>query len=180
VLLVMGGWRLLARFRFPLLFLAFQVPLPGFILDSITGPLKSYVSHLVEALLYTAGYPIARSGVVLSIGPYQLLVADACSGLNSLYSLAALGTLFLHLSRTTGVLRNVLLLSGIVPIAIAANVLRVLALVLITYYFGDEAGQGFLHDFAGMMLFIVALGLLFGLDALLRRLTWLAPREARA
>ncbi|MCZ7562780.1 MAG: exosortase [Burkholderiales bacterium] len=152
---------------FPLLFLVFMVPLPGVIVDAITGPLKQNVSLIAENLLYWTGYPVARTGVVLSVGPYQLLVADACSGLNSMYSLSALGGLYLYLMQYQSRWRNAILLGAILPIAFAANVIRVMILVLVTYHFGDAAGQGFLHGFAGMILFVIALVLLFVLDAVL-------------
>jgi len=180
LLLVLGGWPMLKALWFPLAFLAFLVPLPGFILEAATAPLKGFVSQAVEVLLYHAGYPIARSGVVLAIGKYQLLMADACSGLNSLYSLAALGCLYLYLTPRAGLLRGALLLASILPIAVIANILRVLTLVLITFHYGDEAGQSFLHDFAGLALFASALAMLFGLDAILARMPGLRRREAVA
>ena len=180
LLLVLGGWPALKALWFPLAFLAFLVPLPGFILEAATAPLKNFVSHAVEVLLYQAGYPIARSGVVLAIGKYQLLMADACSGLNSLYSLAALGCLYLYLTPRAGLLRSAMLLASILPIAVVANVLRVLALVLITYHYGDEAGQSFLHDFAGLALFASALVMLFSLDSILARIPGMRQKEAVA
>ncbi|MET5012202.1 archaeosortase/exosortase family protein, partial [Burkholderia pseudomallei] len=88
------------------------------------------------------------SGVMLVIGPYQLLVADACSGLNSLFTLEALGLLYMKVMRYQSKARNVLLAVMIVPISFVSNVARVLVLVLITYHLGDEAGQGFAHGFA--------------------------------
>jgi exosortase B len=164
------GWRALARLWFPLFFLVFLVPPPGFMIDIATAPLKNFVSQLVESMLYELGYPIARAGVILMIGQYQMLVTDACSGLNSLYSLAALGFLYLYLTGPGTPLRTVALLASIAPIALVANVARVLILTLITFYFGEEAGQSFLHGFAGMTLFATALLLLLGLDVLLQRL----------
>jgi exosortase len=107
-------------------------------------------------------------GVMLSIGQYKLLVADACSGLNSMFSLSALGLLYLYLMKYRSWLHNGLLLLAVLPIAFAANVIRVMALVLITYYFGDEAGQGFAHAAAGMVLFVAALMLLMLFDVFLR------------
>lgn len=166
-LLIVSGTRGLRAFWFPLFFLIFMVPLPGAFVDALTGPLKKHISEIAEHILYAAGYPIARSGVTLTIGPYQLLVADACSGLHSLYSLSALGLLYLYLMKHQQTMRNVLLALSIVPIAFGANVIRVMFLVLVTYHLGDEAGQGFLHGFAGMVLFVAALLLLFLLDALL-------------
>jgi exosortase len=121
-------------------------------------------------MLYELGYPIARAGVILMIGQYQMLVTDACSGLNSLYSLAALGFLYLYLTGPGTPVRSAALLASIAPIALVANVARVLILTLITFYFGEEAGQSFLHGFAGMTLFATALLLLLGLDVLLQRL----------
>jgi exosortase B len=152
---------------FPLFFILFMIPLPGFIVDSATGSLKQHVSVLAENIIYFLDYPIARNGVVLTIGQYQLLVADACSGLHSMFSLSAMGLLYLYLMSHTNWARNAILVSAILPIAFAANVVRVIILVLVTYHFGDEAGQGFVHDFAGLLLFVVGLLLLFVLDALL-------------
>ncbi len=168
--LLLLGWRALARLWLPLAFLIFLVPLPGFVIVSMTGPLKSMVSQMVESVLYELGYPIARSGVMLSIGQYQLLVTDACSGLNSLYTLAALGLLYLYLTASGNIARTVCLLAGILPIAFAANFVRVLILTLITFHLGDGVAQSFLHGFAGMTLFAIALLLLLGLDALLHRI----------
>jgi exosortase B len=176
--LLLGGWPALRRLWFALFFLLFLVPLPGFVIVSMTGPLKSLVAQAVESMLYALGYPIARSGVVLSIGQYQLLIADACAGLNSIFSLAALGFLYLYLTAAGSLARSALLLASIVPIAVAANLLRVLALVLITFHFGDAAGQSFFHGSAGMALFAAALLLLLGFDVLLRQ--WPAFRPSRA
>lgn len=160
------GWR---TYRFPLLFLFFLVPLPDFMLEAMTGSLKNKVSWATEFLLHHAGYPIARDGVTLTMGQYQLLVADACSGLNSIIALAAMGLLYLHLMRHDSRWRNFILLLAVVPIAVLANLLRVIFLVLMTYHFGDEAGQGFMHGLAGLFLFVVALGGLFALDSALGR-----------
>lgn len=172
VLLAMRGWSGLRALWFPVLFFAFAIPLPGLIVDAATGPLKQTVSAVAESILYAAGYPIARSGVILNVGQYQLLVADACSGLNSMFSLSALGLLYLYLMRYRSSLHIGLILLSILPIAFAANIVRVMILVLVTYHFGDEAGQGFIHGFAGMVLFIAALLMLFAFDGVLRMAFW--------
>lgn len=167
VLLVTLGAAAARTVWFALFFLLFMVPLPGFLVDAATGPLKQYVSVIAEHILYFLGYPIGRSGVTLTVGPYQLLVADACSGLHSMFSLTAMGLLYLYLMEHKSWLRNGILIASILPIAFAANVVRVMVLVLVTYHFGDEAGQGFIHDSAGIVLFVVALLFLFALDSLL-------------
>lgn len=166
-LLITLGSRAARALWFALFFLVFMIPLPGFIVDAATGPLKQYISVIAEHVLYAAGYPIARSGVMLTVGPYQLLVADACSGLHSMFSLSAMGLLYLYLMQRTSITRNLIIMAAILPIAFAANVVRVMVLVLVTYHLGDEAGQGFLHGFAGIMLFVIGLLFLFVLDWLL-------------
>lgn len=166
-LLLMKGVPALRLAWFAVLYMVFMVPLPGIFVDAVTGPLKQWVSVIVEGLLHAAGYPIARTGVTMTIGQYQLLVADACSGLNSMFSLSALGTLFMYIMARKSLAHNAVMLVSILPIAFAANIVRVILLVLITYHLGDEAGQGFLHGAAGMLLMLVALAIFFVLDALL-------------
>jgi exosortase B len=168
VLLLMRGWQAVRVMWFPLVFMLFLIPLPGLLVEIITGTLKQHVSGVAEEILYATGYPITRMGVMLSIGQYKLLVADACSGLNSMFSLSALGLIYLYLMKYRSWWHNGLLLLAVLPIAFAANVIRVMALVLITYYFGDEAGQGFAHTAAGMLLFVAALLLLMAFDGVLR------------
>jgi exosortase B len=168
LILVFFGRATLLRLWFPLFFMLFMIPLPGILVDAVTQPMKMGVSWAAEHLLYALGYPIARTGVILVIGQYQLLVADACAGLHSLFTLEALGLLYLNLVRHDSFARNVTLAILIVPISFCANVIRVIVLTLITYHFGDEAGQGFLHGFAGMVLFISALILIIGVDSMLR------------
>ena len=151
---------------FPLLFLVFMIPWPGDWVSFVTSPLKSAVSAVASSLLFAAGYPVGRSGVILTVGQYQLLVADACAGLNSMFTLEALGLLYMNIMQYTNVARNIALAVLIIPISFVANVIRVMILVLVTYHFGDEAGQGFVHGFAGMVLFLVALTLILSTDKL--------------
>ena len=167
MILFLRGANTLRILWFPVIFLLFLVPLPGVILDALTGPLKFQVSNLVENILYFFGYPIARSGVVINIGQYQLLVADACSGLNSMYSLSALGLLYVYLMERDEKWRNALLMLSILPIAFFSNMVRIIGLVLLTYYFGDAVGQGFLHEFAGFVLFAFSISTLLAFDKLL-------------
>jgi exosortase B len=164
-LLLVGGWRAIRIAAFPLAFLIFVTPLPSSIIDAMTGTLKQVVSALAESILYGIGYPIARSGVVISIGPYQLMVADACSGLKSMFSLSAMGLLFVYLQCHKSLIRNSFLIASLLPIAFAANVVRVIILILVTYHFGDAAGQGFVHDASGIVLFIAAMLLLAMIDS---------------
>lgn len=166
--LLMRGGSALKVMWFPLFFMLFMIPLPGTLVSVLTLPMKMAVSYVSEHILFWVGYPIARTGVILQIGQYQLLVADACAGLQTLLTLEALGLFYLNVVRHTSAFRNVALAILIVPISFTANVIRVIVLTLITYHLGDAAGQGFLHGFAGLVLFVSALLLIIGLDSLLQ------------
>jgi len=170
-LLAMRGRPALHAFWFPLLYIGYLVPLPGFLVDALTLPTKQGVSELAAQILYTAGYPVARSGVILIIGQYQLLVADACSGLNSMFSLTAVGLLYLYVANRESLLHNAMIVVSLLPIAFFANMVRVIALVLVTFYFGDAAGQGFMHWLSGLMLFVIALISILLLDSALAKLS---------
>jgi exosortase len=169
------GHRVLMKMWFPIVYLGFLVPLPGWLLDTMTQPLKMFVSDAVTWMLAGVGYPISQVGVTLYIAQYQLLVEDACAGLNSIISLTAVGLFYIYLLHNASWRYSLLLLAFVLPIAIAANIVRVIILVLLTYYFGNEVAQGYLHDFAGIVTFVSALLLIFLLDTLLtpvrRRLT---------
>ena len=176
-LLFFKGRAALRRAWFPLLFLLFALPLPFSLVLTLTGPLKAGASAAATQLLAWAGYPAGRSGVVITIGQYQLLVSEACAGLQTMFTLEAMGLLYASLMNHAQVARNVALTLLVVPVSFGANVVRVMALALITYHFGDAAGQGFLHGFAGLVLFAVALALIIGVDRLLG-LAWRGGREA--
>ncbi len=164
LLLIFRGRAAFKAAFFPMFFMLFMVPLPEALVASVTGPLKSAVSAVASNLLYQIGYPVGRTGVLMTIGPYQLLVADACAGLNSMFTLEALGLLYMNLMNYTSIARNAALAILLVPISFCANIVRVMILVLVTYHFGDAAGQGFVHGFAGMVLFMVALMLMLFAD----------------
>jgi exosortase B len=168
ILLIVWGGNAMKVMWFPFFFMLFMIPLPGAIVSALTLPMKMAVSFVTEHILFWAGYPIARNGVILQIGQYQLLVADACAGLQTLLTLEALGLFYINLFKHTSAFRNIALAILIVPISFSANVIRVITLTLITYYFGDAAGQGFLHGFAGLLLFMSALLLIISVDSILQ------------
>jgi exosortase len=170
VLLRLFGLGSLRRHAFPLFYLALAVPPPGWLIASMTAPLQSLVSGAAGRIAMILGYPVARQGVLLFVGPYQLLVEEACSGLNSLFGLSAISLLYIFLTHRASWRYSLLLLAAVLPIAILVNIMRILALIAITWRFGDATAQGFLHGTTGLVLFAVALVLIFALDSLLEPL----------
>jgi exosortase B len=174
-LLLMRGARTLRRLWFPLVFLLFAVPLPGSLMDAILVPLKQQVSATVEWVLHGLGYPVARTGVVLTIGQYQLLIADACSGLASMMALTGIGVLYVYVAGHKSIAHNVILLASELPFAFVSNVIRVIILMLGTYHLGEAVGQR-LHDVMQYIQMAMTFGLFFLFDWVLSRLL---PGRAR-
>jgi exosortase len=166
-LLLVGGWPLARVFAFPLAFLVFSIPPPTWLLDAFTVPLKVWISDIVSNGLYNLGYPVAQNGAMIMIGSYELMVKDACSGINSIFALSAIGIFYVHEFVGDNLVRKLILIVSIIPITIVANIFRVVALVLGSYYLGVDRIEGLFHDLTGISLFVFALLLFFLLDRVL-------------
>jgi exosortase len=161
------GLRALGAIWFPVGYLAFLIPPPGWLIDEITAPLKQFVSWAAMAILSPAGIPVSREGVTIFVGSYQLLVEDACSGMNSMIGLIAVSLIYIYLLRGSHLRYAGILTAATIPIAVLGNIIRIITLILLTYFFGDEVAQGFLHETAGLFLFVVDLALVFAADRIL-------------
>ena len=161
-----AGGAVMRLLWFPLVYLLFVFPPPDTAVAMVTQPLKIWISRAAIDLLYFVGYPIAGSGVTIQIGQYQMLVAAACAGLNSLISLSAIGLFYIYIRHNANWRYAALLMLAIVPVAILANFMRVLILVLITYHFGEAMAQGFIHNFAGVTMFAISVLGIFAVDAI--------------
>jgi exosortase len=150
----------------PLIYLAFALPPPDTVVAAVTQPIKIAISSWAVFALHAVGYPVASSGVTIQIGQYELLVAAACSGLNSIVTLTALCLFYVYLRHRSDPVAFLVIALAAIPVAIVSNFVRVLVLVLVTYHLGDAAAQGFLHDFAGLLMFSIALLTIFGVDQL--------------
>jgi exosortase len=175
---VIGG-RALKELWFPLLYLAFIFPPPETLVAAVTVPMKMELSRAAVKFLSLLGYPVGGEGVRIYIGQYELLVAAACSGLNSIISLSAISLFYIYLRHQANWRYALLLATLIVPVALAANFVRVIILILLTYHAGEAAAQGFLHNFAGILMFAVALLLIFSLDEGLTRF-WRSRQHRKA
>jgi exosortase len=160
------GLRAMRLLWFPIVYFAFLFPPPDNVVATVTQPLKLIISRAAVALLDAFGMPIARRGVMIQVDQYEILVAAACAGLNSIMSLSAIALFYVYVRHNANWRYAVVLMLAVVPVAIVANFVRVLLLILITYFAGDAWAQGFLHGFAGMVMFAVALLGIFGIDSL--------------
>ena len=161
---VVQGPAVIRLIWFPLVYLAFTLPPPDTVVAAVTQPIKIAISSWAVTLLHAIGYPIASSGVTIQIGQYQLLVAAACAGLNSIVTLTALCLFYVYLRHRSNPVAFLVIALAAIPIAVVANFVRVLVLILMTYHLRDAVAHGFMHDFAGLLMFSVALFTIFAVD----------------
>lgn len=178
ILLALAGLAAMIKNWFPLFYLGFCVPPPDWLITQLTAPLKQFVSYVATSSLSLAGLPIQREGVTIFVGQYQLLVEDACSGMNSLVGLFAISLLYIYLLRGSYLIYSLVLTGVVIPVAIVGNILRIMVLILLTYFFGDSVAQGFAHFAAGIFLFSVDLLLVFLIDSFLFRIIPASWRNA--
>jgi exosortase len=177
LVLCFGGWELLKELRFVLLVLLLAIPIPAIIFNEITIPLQILASKLATALLQLPlfGVPVLREGNVIELPAMKLEVAEACSGIRSLMSLFTLSVFYGYFLEKRFLRRAVLALASI-PIAIAANAVRILGTGLCVQYWDPEKAMGFFHEFSGWVMFLVSLGCLF----MVHRIMCLFPAKERA
>ncbi|WP_425228642.1 exosortase V [Sphingomonas sp.] len=168
-LYLLVGWRAMKAAWFPIAYFLFVLPPPGSWVATATQPLRLGISGIAVSLLAQLGLPVAQSGLTIYIGQYALEVKAACSGLNSIISLSAIGLFYVYIRHSARPAYVLMMAAVIVAMAVLANFVRVILLILITYYMGNEAAQGFLHQFAGMTMFAVALAGTIAIDSVLSR-----------
>jgi exosortase len=173
------GWAQLRILAFPLAFLLLMIPIPAIVFNQIAFPLQLLASRVGEAALTLAGVPVLREGNVITLANTSLEVAEACSGIRSLVSLLTLAVVYGYFTDRRVWLRAVLALAAI-PIAIAANGVRVAGTGLAAHVFGPSAAAGFFHTFSGWLVFVLALILLVVVHRLIDRLSKLRARVRAA
>jgi exosortase len=164
------GWDLFRALLFPWAFLLFMIPIPAIVFSQITFPLQLLASKVASGVLPLLGVPVLREGNVIILPAMALEVADACSGIRSLMSLATLAIIYGYLTERNISLRIVLALASL-PIAVAANSLRVVGTGLLVQYWDPDKAQGFFHEFQGWLMFVASLGMLYLLHKAIR-LVW--------
>jgi exosortase len=169
-----GGvlWHILGRARmrvwaFPYLFLWFMIPWPDLLVEFLSFPMQLWSARGAAAAMHVLGVSVVRDGVDLHVASYSFTVAAPCSGMRSLVALLALAALLAYLCRGALGRRTALFLLGL-PVALLANVVRIVAILLIGAHFGPEAAESFLHTASGLVVFAVAVGALYGIARLMR------------
>jgi exosortase len=147
---------------FPLSFLVLMVPIPAIVFSQITLPLQILASKLSAWALPVFGVPVLREGNIINLPAMPLEVAQACSGIRSLMSLTTLAIMYGYLMEQRTWVRVALAVAS-VPIAVAANGLRIVGTGLIVQYWDPDKAEGFFHIFSGWLVFIVSLLMLFAL-----------------
>jgi exosortase len=161
-LLGMPSLRVLA---FPIAFLLLMIPLPAIVFNELTVPLQLLASSVGESILRLADVPVFREGNILELARVRLEVADACSGIRSLFSLLAVALVLGEMRDVPRIARAALALMTM-PVAIAANALRVAVTGVAAQAIGPAAAEGFLHSLSGWLVFMFAIGVLLGIQRL--------------
>lgn len=159
------GAKTMRRILFPALFLLFCMPLATF-LDVVTVHLRIFSTGAAYAILKGFGADVVRQGTMLmsSTGSFAIDVADPCSGLRSLFALAALTAGYAYFNQPTW-LRRGLLFALSVPIAVFGNVVRILTIVLVAACCSPDFATGFYHDYSGYVVFMAAIMMMLGASA---------------
>jgi exosortase len=168
LILYLLGWQFFKKLFFPILYLIFMIPLPAIIWNKIAFPMQLFASSITESVVYAMGIPIYREGNVLHLAETTLEVVAACSGLRSLMTMFALGGALSFLSTLPVWGRWVLFFSAM-PIAIVANIIRLSSTAILASQFGSDVAHGFLHDFSGMVVFVLGLLMLIGVNTVLQK-----------
>ncbi|MBZ5647045.1 MAG: exosortase [Acidobacteriia bacterium] len=168
------GWQVFRAILFPWAVLFLMVPIPAIIFNQITFPLQLFASRLATVLLTLLGVPVLREGNVIQLPIMSLEVAEACSGIRSLVSLTTLAVIYGYFIETR-TSRRVWMAVFAVPIAVAANAMRVMGTGLVAQYWDPSKAEGFFHEFSGWFIFILSLGMLL----LVHRAMRLFDRAAR-
>lgn len=167
LLLHFYGSKVLSRILFPIVFLVFMVPLPIVTVANISFKLKLFAAQFATSILNNhLRIPCFQDGSTIRLQHAQVIVDDVCSGLRSLISLTALGSIFAYWIKGNIIKKTIVFLSTI-PIAVVTNALRIVFLSTVSEVWGAQYASGFLHEFSGFTVFALAFVLLFAVVKLL-------------
>jgi exosortase len=161
---VFWGIRRLQKLSFPLVLLATMVPLPVLVYNALAAPLQLFASDIATQVARWFGVTVHQDGNIIHLASVSLGVAEACSGLRSLSSLAV-AALLLGFLYCTGLIARALLFLLSVPLSIAVNVVRVSGTALLADH-NPEWALGFYHSFSGWAVFMIGFAALYAISKL--------------
>ena len=164
------GWRVFGATFFPWAVLFLMIPIPAILYNQLTFPLQFLASKLATGLLSLAGVPVLREGNVIRLPAMSLEVVEACSGIRSLMALTSLGVVFVYFLESR-LWKRIALVIATVPIAVAANALRIMGTGLLVQYWDPDKAEGFFHEFSGWVVFLCSLVMLYAAHRLMN-LRW--------
>jgi len=162
------GWGCLRAAAFPIGFLVLMVPLPDTVVQRITGDIQLFVAKFTAFILSLLGIPVYQRGVIIELPEITLEIAELCNGLRFLMALLVLTISFAHVSQRS-IARKLALVASAIPLGIAANVLRVVAIALAAHHLGPHMAFGTPHHLIGKAVWVLTLVPLFALGLMLRR-----------
>ncbi|MBM3254108.1 MAG: exosortase/archaeosortase family protein [Candidatus Omnitrophica bacterium] len=166
--LYLFGREMTQKMTFPFCFLVFMVPLPQVLIIHISFNLKIFAAQIATSIIKLINIPSVRQGSIVYLPNTSLTIGEPCSGLRSLISLTALGALYAHLAKIS-LIKKIILFSVSIPLALLANIIRIVLLLIVAFVYGSEVATGKFHDFSGFLLFIFAL---IGLVIVERTISW--------
>ena len=166
LIILFCGWVYFRALLFPWAFLSLMIPIPAIIFNQITFPLQLLASRVSSRILPFMGVPVLREGNVINLPAMALEVAEACSGIRSLMSLVALAIIYGYLMEKRVWVRWVLALAS-VPIAVAANSVRIIGTGLLVQYWDPDKAEGYFHASWGWIIFVISLVMLYALHGLI-------------
>ena len=179
LIILFQGWSFFRAVLFPWAFLFLMIPIPNLVLQRVTFPLQLLASRLATLLLQLVGVPVLREGNMIVLAAMPLDVAEACSGIRSLLTLVTLAIIYGYLMESRLWVRIVLACSA-VPIAVAANSLRIFGTGLLVQYWDPEKAEGFFHAFSGWLIFVVALLMLYAVHRIVTMICKNSPEAKTA
>jgi exosortase D (VPLPA-CTERM-specific) len=159
LVLTIVGFPAMRRMMFPLGFLLAMIPPPHMLQQSLSSSLQLISSALGVWSLQIIGVTAFREGNVIDLGPIQLQVVEACSGLRYLFPLIALTLLCAYLFQDR-IWKRLVLVASAIPLAVVLNGLRIGLIGVLVEHFGNGAAEGFMHMFEGWFLFVLSFALL--------------------
>jgi exosortase len=164
LIILFCGWSCFRALSFPWAFLILMIPIPAIVFNQITFPLQLLASRVSSVILPIMGVPVLREGNVINLPAMPLEVAEACSGIRSLMTLVAIAIVYGYLMEKRIWVRWVLALAS-VPIAVAANSVRIIGTGLLVQYWDPDKAEGYFHASWGWIIFVISLMMIYALHS---------------